>query len=146
MRSPPRAALLLDSPLLEIGGTNQCRHSAKGRNLICFPVSHVYIFVGGSNVHSQTGCHGGHGRISPRIRHCLGLPYNVYINFADLLRSVLFKTVVYIMSIFHCITRQYIIIQLYYRKSCATSISPYNTLQSCRRYYCMSTMPMPIVM
>ena len=40
-----------------------------GTNFICFAVSHVNFFIGGSK--SIAKLDEGHGRIFPRIRHCL---------------------------------------------------------------------------
>jgi len=42
-------------------GVHESIFASGGANLICFPVSHHYFFVGGAKVYSQTGCW-GHGR------------------------------------------------------------------------------------
>jgi len=44
-------------PDIQLGSTScgGSRHSARGNNLICFPVSHVYLFLGGGQSLHQTG-------------------------------------------------------------------------------------------
>ena len=44
----------LADPDIRLGG-QETRHSAKGGNLISVLVSHIYFFIGGAKIYSQTG-------------------------------------------------------------------------------------------